>query len=214
MRLSRWLVAGLVLGGASVAATADNARSDGKTLYKWTDDKGVVHYSDRVPPEAAPREHDQLDPRGSVRRVIPREKTAEETAEEERKVKQRQQQAALDRSLLQSYQGLTDLQNARDERLRLLDERLQQSQKVCDDSAATLADLRAREEAMQDEDPDARSNLGKQIQTYETSHRQAIEATAKLKAERESIASQYAHDIARYQELRPPPSPAELPKPN
>ena len=38
------------------AATALPALAQGTTSYKWVDDKGVVHYGDRVPPDAVKRE--------------------------------------------------------------------------------------------------------------------------------------------------------------
>lgn len=43
--LNKFLIAILLLGLSAVALAAD--------LYKWTDEKGVIHYSDTPPPQQA-----------------------------------------------------------------------------------------------------------------------------------------------------------------
>lgn len=191
--------AALVLGGVLSAAAADNALTDGKTLYKWTDQKGLVHYSDRIPPEASSQERDRIV-RGSVRGVLPRQQTAEEISEQQRLVKEQQQQSAYDRSLLQSYQSVNEIQNTRDERLRALDERLQLAQKSVDDAGSALAELRAREAAgVPSEDA---AGLHKQIESFQLAYHEALDSATRLQAEREAVSLQFERDIQRYQQLR------------
>ena len=47
---------------ASVACTTASAA--GKKLYRWTDEKGEVHYTDALPPEAADAARDRLNEKG------------------------------------------------------------------------------------------------------------------------------------------------------
>ena len=73
---SPWLRAGIgVLLAATVAAGAMAAEprkraarkpptAAGSTVYKWTDDRGVVHYGDQIPPEFAREERVVLNSYG------------------------------------------------------------------------------------------------------------------------------------------------------
>ena len=56
MRVSVWVP--LLVLGLAIAAPA----SAGK-LYKWVDEKGNVHFSDKVPPEAAMLAHKNWPPK-------------------------------------------------------------------------------------------------------------------------------------------------------
>ncbi|MCU0869461.1 MAG: DUF4124 domain-containing protein [Burkholderiales bacterium] len=64
MKPSALVAAALLLLGGAVA-TADTKAP--RKLYKWTDDKGVVHYTETLPAEVAGRERTELDTRGRVR---------------------------------------------------------------------------------------------------------------------------------------------------
>src|SRR5215472_1645038 len=95
------LAAALALCGAGSAAAA---------TYKWVDDQGVVHYSDKVPPEAVSKGATVLDKQGRPVKKIepaptPEQLKAKEAAEEDQRARARveQDQARRDRALMQSY---------------------------------------------------------------------------------------------------------------
>ena len=50
-------------------------------MFKWVDDEGKIHYSDRVPPQHSKRERREYDVSGRTVRVYERAKTPEEKAE-------------------------------------------------------------------------------------------------------------------------------------
>src|ERR1700728_3950168 len=51
--------AGLIPAGANAAA------NDKKTItYRWTDDQGIVHYGDSIPPQYAEKEHSVMNKQG------------------------------------------------------------------------------------------------------------------------------------------------------
>ena len=64
------------------SAVAASKESD---VYHWTDNEGVMHYGDRVPPEFAATGHIVLNEQGVEIDRIDGEKTAEEKAEEKRR---------------------------------------------------------------------------------------------------------------------------------
>ena len=51
----------LALGLTLVAASAEAGK-----LYKWVDEKGVVHYGETIPPEYKDRASVEMSPRGVV----------------------------------------------------------------------------------------------------------------------------------------------------
>lgn len=119
-RITLLALAALPLAAASVSAQT--------RLYRWVDDKGVVHYGDRVPPEYANRDRDVLNDRGIA---VGREQG--ELSEQEKEA-QRQRQAAeaherearaeivrRDRMLLETYLSVADIERLRDQRLELLE---------------------------------------------------------------------------------------------
>jgi hypothetical protein len=99
------LVAGLVGGAPAVADT-----------YKWVDENGRVHYTDRVPPEAVNRGMVELNKQGLPKKVIEPTPTPEQRkVQEEKREQQRQAEFALaekrhrENALLASYTSENDI---------------------------------------------------------------------------------------------------------
>ncbi|HET9762704.1 MAG TPA: DUF4124 domain-containing protein, partial [Casimicrobiaceae bacterium] len=93
-----WAVALLAAAGAAGAAT-----------YKWTDENGKVHYSDKAPADA-PAGTTVLDKQGRALKKIEAPPSPDELkakAEQEQRARtearEREEQARKDRALLQSY---------------------------------------------------------------------------------------------------------------
>lgn len=53
-----------------------------KKLYKWVDEEGQVHYSDRVPADQIKKKHEELSEQGVVLEKIENARTKEEFAAE------------------------------------------------------------------------------------------------------------------------------------
>ena len=58
--MRNFLILMLIIGGMTTDASAK------KKLYKWVDDNGQVHYSDKVPPKQIKKEHQELSGHGVV----------------------------------------------------------------------------------------------------------------------------------------------------
>jgi uncharacterized protein DUF4124 len=89
-------------------------------MYKWTDDKGIVHYSDQMPPDAVNKGTTVFDKQGRPVKKIEAAPTAEELKakelEEERiksTTRQRDEQIRKDMALLQSYTSEDEIEFAR-----------------------------------------------------------------------------------------------------
>lgn len=113
--LGMWLVA-----GALPAAAAG--------MYKWIDDKGVVHYSDQMPPEEVNKGTVMLDKQGRQVKKIEPAPTAEQlkakAAEEEQQratTRVKEEKARKDLALLQSYSSEEEIDIARNRAISAID---------------------------------------------------------------------------------------------
>src|SRR5712671_4787750 len=70
-------------GQASVAANASSHNDKGIT-YRWTDEQGVVHYGDRIPPQYAQKERAVLNSQGVEVRKLDAQKSPEQAAADAR----------------------------------------------------------------------------------------------------------------------------------
>lgn len=105
--------------GALAAAFAAPSALAGK-LYKWTDEKGVVHYSETMPTEAKDRSSTEIDKRGRTLRkndaaLTPDQVRAIEEDKERRKSEEKQvaEQKRRDNALLNTYTTESEIDDAR-----------------------------------------------------------------------------------------------------
>jgi hypothetical protein len=120
----KWLV-GVVVLSAIVLGTAPLYA--GK-LYRWVDDEGNVHFTDRMPAEQVDKGRTELNERGLAIEQVAPAKTPEERAREaelERLRRERQRlrekQEAEDRVLLRTFHSVDDIALARDGKLAAVD---------------------------------------------------------------------------------------------
>jgi hypothetical protein len=105
-------VLGLVCGSGTAAAAGG--------MYKWVDDQGVVHYTDRIPAESVSKGATVLDKQGrSVKTIDPaptaeQRKAIEVEAERQRELaKVDAERARRDRALTQSFSSEAEIDVAR-----------------------------------------------------------------------------------------------------
>src|SRR3954447_18581929 len=70
--------------GAYAANNSSSGANKGGETYRWTDEQGVVHYGDRIPPQYAQQERSVLNSQGVEVRRLDAQKTPEQRAAEER----------------------------------------------------------------------------------------------------------------------------------
>ncbi len=195
-----------VLAGVATGAATNTQQK----LYRWVDKNGQVHYGDSIPPEYAEQDRDVLNRHGIAigheeGLVTPEEARAKAAADKAAKDIQMQKQR--DRTLLQVYQSVEEIEVLRDRRLELIEAQLTIQQQ-------SLANLRAKHAQFEkqalrfqprNKEPDAlplpeelaldlqrsTSDIGTQQQNLE-----------KKRLERETIRTNFGADIKRFKELR------------
>jgi len=187
---------------------------DGRKLYTWTDEKGVVHYGDSVPPEFANRDRDLLNKRGVRVGFEEGEVTEEERAELAKKKAAADAAAAAqaeidrhDKMLLQTYIAVADIEDLRNRRLELLESQIKVTELY-------LNNLRKRLVMLQEEasvykpysgNPDAPripENLALDISRTTGSINNYEKMLSKTRADQTSLRSSFDEDIVRFRQLK------------
>jgi hypothetical protein len=102
-------------GFAPVALATDSKA--GPVTYRWTDEQGVVHYGDRIPPQYAQREGAVLNSRGVEVRKLEAQKTPQQAAAEALAHENIARQKQHDSFLITTYGSVQDIESVRDVRL-------------------------------------------------------------------------------------------------
>jgi Domain of unknown function (DUF4124) len=115
MSLRKWLLTvSLVAAGIGLAQTQEK---DSKPVYRWVDDKGVVHYGDRIPAQDTQKERTILNREGVEVGRLDAQKSSGEIAEEARREQEQARLEQHDSFLLTTYTSAKDIEELRDARL-------------------------------------------------------------------------------------------------
>lgn len=205
--MSRRQPVAVLLCSVAAALAAPWAQAQGGTSYKWVDDKGVVHYGDRVPPEAAKRERAVLNDQGVVVRRLDAEKTPEELAAEQRSLAEAARIRERDDFLRATYSSVRDIELLRDQRLDQLREQRVSTETYVATLGQRLAELQARAQTFKPYNtaqgarrmPDGLAeDLVRTVNEINRQRRLLDDRTASEAAMR----SQFQSDIDRYRQLR------------
>jgi FtsZ-binding cell division protein ZapB len=179
----------------ALAAPARAANHSSK-IYKWTDEHGVVHYGESVPPRYSHGKRQVIGPQGMLLDVLPAEKTSSQlAAERERQsaARTRSEQQRRDRMLLNSYDSVADIKRDRANRVDSLDRRI-------DITRETIESLKARIEKLKRKGSRASSQktrVAKAKKQLDVDRR----ALAREKSTRAATNKRFAADIARFKQL-------------
>ena len=125
----RWTVTIAVLAAACAAPAALGAQKTGplsgrEAFFRCKDARGQTHYGDSMPPACTGFDTEVLNDHGMVLRVIEGEQTrGARLAREAVEATARQERAARDlrdRTLIDTYLTVEDIERLRDQRLELL----------------------------------------------------------------------------------------------
>ncbi len=195
------------LGLLGTAARAAPPGPNGPTqVYKWVDDKGVLHYGDSVPAEYAQSERSVLNSQGVEVRHIDGNKSTAQQAEQSQAEELARQRAQHDKFLLSTYVSAKDIEQLRDERLAQVESQIKASATYTDSLSARLGALQERASHFKpySSDPDARrmpDDLAEElVHTANEARTQRLALEAKRK-EQSEMRSQFETDIQRYREL-------------
>ena len=119
----------LIVVALSATLASDLACAQGKTMYRWVDEKGQVQYTDRPPVESTGRPSSTLTNQGQVLKRNEAALTPEQEASRELERKRAREEAAVARedrrknmALLSTYPSEQDIEEARARALQQGDE--------------------------------------------------------------------------------------------
>jgi hypothetical protein len=198
----------VAFAGCGPLALAANSQTSGNTVtYKWTDDQGIVHYGDSVPPQYAQKERAVLNNRGVEMRKLDAQKTPEQLAAEERARQDDFKQKQHDAFLMNTYTSVKDIEALRDLRLDQMRAQRVAAEQYVDGLHARLSALQARAQNFKPYSPrpnahrmpdDVAEDL---VHTLNELRTQKNSLTRKTEEET-TLKAQFQADIERYRELR------------
>jgi len=198
--------------------------------YKWVDEKGVIHYTDHMPPEAVNKGTAELNKQGvTVKKTDPALTPEQRRAKEEEEARQRQlvqqQEAAAkrDRALLSSYTTEGEIDLARNRSLRTIESVVQSSKAYTEQLTRRKVELEAKKKtefaakpmpaAMERELDSTNEELAKQGDLLALKQKEVVAVNAKYDADkkrwRELVAAKggEAAALADVNALPAPPEP-------
>ena len=191
---------------AIVAIAAGRAHA---ALYKWTDEHGVVHYSDKLPVEAVNRANSELS-----RQAITLHKTeqarpaaqrvAKSGDNDEQKLREAERERVLamrrDRALIESYANEAEIDLAKSRAMATIDGQLQSAH-------AFVAQMSKRRQELEDKKPTFAPRpvpgaIVREIETIDAEVARQNELIAAKQKESAGVAARYDADKQRFRELR------------
>jgi uncharacterized protein DUF4124 len=207
MSVRAWFLALAVLPAGSAIVHAQTSNKDKPVTYRWVDEKGVVHYGDRIPSQDSRREHALLNREGVEVGRSDAQKSPAQLAEEAHHEQEELHLEQHDTFLMTTYTSAKDIEDLRDARLAELNGQHVAAQQYVDNLNARIAALRSlamtfkpyseRADARRMPD-DVAENLVRALSELRT---QSSTLAAKEKEE-QAVRTDFNADIARYKELR------------
>ena len=187
---------------AMAATLALDARAQGK-MYKWVDESGLVHYTDKMPPDAVDKGSIELNKQGiQIRKTAPattpEQRRARETEDERvrQDAKEQQEIARRDRALLDSYTSEEDIDLARNRALRTVELSLQSAQAYSAQLTKRKEGMVARKAAPADKTVPAANE--RELARIDTDLARQAELIARKKTEMTALAGKYDGDKERW----------------
>jgi hypothetical protein len=203
------LPASLLLSGMLFLALSTHAHA---TLYKWTDARGIVHYSDQLPPDAVNRASYVLN-----REALPVKKTeaAHPTVQRLAKTETEQQRAReaerekviaerRDKALLESYADPAEIDLAKSRAVATIEGQIQSAQ-------GFIAQMQKRRDELESKKGTyaprpVPGEIAREILSIDDEIARQNEFIAGKKKESATVTARYDADKQRFLELRAPTS--------
>lgn len=177
------------------------------TTYKWVDDQGVVHYTDKIPPEALNKGNTVLDKNGvPIRRTDPplspeqRRARADEEARQQQLAKDRELIERRDRALLATYTVESEIDLARNRALSTIDAQVQSSAAYTGTLNKRKVELDGKKTALGDKPMPA--VMERELANINTELAKQADLVAAKQREIVAVNAKYDADKKRWKELR------------
>ncbi len=191
--------------------TAAQSRSSREAVFRCKDRNGQTHYGDSVPPECAGLDTEVLNENGIQVRLIEGEATRlkrlQREAEEAQIRKEQDRRALRDRTLIETYLSVEDIERLRDQRL----EQLSAQYRLTEQNIASLHERQTRLEAQvarfkpysdKPNAPPLPDHLAAEMVNTVKSMRVYEESLAANRQEQAELTASFDADIKRFKELK------------
>jgi len=175
-------------------------------MYKWVDEKGVVHYTDQLPPDAVDKARSELNKQGVTvkqtdKALTPEQRRAIEQDSQRQKLLARQQEdlARRDRALLSSYTSESEIDLARNRSLQTINNVVQSTLAYSDQLSKRKVEVEAKKEEMKGK-PSA-AVLDRELENIDAELARQSELIAQKKRETDTVIAKYDADKQRWREL-------------
>jgi hypothetical protein len=196
-------LAGALLALALLLAGVDEARA---AMYKWVDEKGVVHYTDKMPHEAVDNASVELNKQGipvkkTDKALTPEQRQAlEQEAERKREAARAQEEIARrDRALVASYTSEAEIDLARNRSLQTINNVILSAQAFSGQLNKRKADVEAKKAESQGKPVVA--VLDRELESIDLELARQADVIAQKQRETAAIMARYDADKQRWREL-------------
>jgi Domain of unknown function (DUF4124) len=210
--LSAALLAAVLAPTLAGAAQRNSSQPASREAYfRCRDQKGRIHYSDSMPFACQGVDTEVLNDNGMVLRVIEGEATRaarlQREAAEAKVAKEKEQRRLRDRTLIDTYLTVQDIERLRDQRLELLTAQY----RVTEQNMANLRDRQARLEAQvarfkpYSDNANAQplpDHLAEEMVNTVNSMRVYESSLARNRQEQVDVKATFEADIKRFKELK------------
>jgi hypothetical protein len=196
-----------MLGGLALAAMVLSAPTARASTYKWVDDQGIVHYTDKMPPEAINKGNVELNKQG-----VPIKKTEPALTPEQRRVKEaeeerarqaaksREEIARRDRALLQSYTTESEIDLSKNRALGTIDGQIQSAQAYVSILTKRKEEIQGRIAALNGKPQPA--SLEREVANVNEELEKQADLIAAKRREIAVVTARYDADKQRWRELK------------
>ena len=202
-----WILCAVTLLASPGFPAGAASPANGRTVFKWVDEKGVTHYGDHIPPEYASQEQHVMNSQGVEINRLDAQKTPEQLALDDQKKAEAIQSQNRDRNLLNTYASVQEIERLRDQRVTLVSDQIKVTGQFLEVLNGRLKKLRtasmrfkpysseSNAPPMSDQTAEDLVRLGNDIRTQEENLRQK-------RSEELTMRKQFESDISRFKELK------------
>jgi hypothetical protein len=207
-------------GAALVAAALLHGLPARAATYKWVDEQGVIHYTDKMPPEAVNKGNVELNKQGVPIKKTDPALTAEQRrqqelqAEQQRQIaRQAEEVARRDRALLSSFTSEAEIDLSRKRGLQTIESIVMSAQAYSEQLTKRKAALTAQREASGDKP--VSPAVERELTSIDVELGRQSDLLAQKRREAAALEARYEADKKRWRELTAtrdaPPVPPSAP---
>ncbi|MDD4978013.1 MAG: DUF4124 domain-containing protein [Gallionella sp.] len=176
-------------------------------IYKWVDSKGETHYGHTIPPEFADRDRFEIDKTGRIIKktnILNAEERAASRvteAKQQEEAEKERDRTLRDKSLLNTYSNVKEIDLARARNLQQIDARAAVAHKQLGNANDAYEVLKNRADTFEKAGKPIPAYLREDLNDAQINAENLTKEYAKLNSEKSALEERYDDDKARYKLL-------------